>query len=190
MLPKLISLMEFPDLAVSVPALRTIGNILTGNDDETQACIDAGVLQSMMRLIEHQKKAVRKEVVWSVSNITAGHSKQVDMTIACGLFDKLIYLMLHDDPMIRKEAIWAVANATAGCSEATMDELVKRNIIVALGSGLKFEDPRTIFVALEGLAKVLSVGRNISHDNNPYALVAEQFGIIDALEELQLHRNE
>jgi importin subunit alpha-2 len=35
MLPKLIILMETDDLSVSVPALRTIGNILTGTDEET-----------------------------------------------------------------------------------------------------------------------------------------------------------
>ena len=138
----------------------------------------------MMRLIEHPKKAVRKEVVWSISNITAGQQKQVEMTIECGLFDKLIYLMLHDDPAIRREAIWAVANATASCNEATMHEMVNRNIIQALGIGLKFEEPRSIFVALEGLSKVLAAGVSISREENPFALIAEQYGLVDSLEEL------
>jgi importin subunit alpha-6/7 len=35
LIPRLIELMEFPDMGVSVPALRTVGNILTGTDEET-----------------------------------------------------------------------------------------------------------------------------------------------------------
>lgn len=92
--------------------------------------------------------------------------------------------MMHDDPSIRREAIWAVANATAGGHDEVMRIMVERGIIQALGQGLKFEDPRTIFVALEGLCKVLESGKKISHENNPYAIVAEQFGIVDQLEEL------
>jgi hypothetical protein len=74
-LPKLIQLIEHQDLSISVPCLRTLGNILTGTDAETQACIDSGILVPLLKLLEHPKKPVRKEVVWSISNITAGHVK-------------------------------------------------------------------------------------------------------------------
>ena len=65
--------MDRPHLAIAVACLRTLGNVLTGTDDETQQAIDAGALESFNRLIGHPKKAVRKEVCWSVSNITAGN---------------------------------------------------------------------------------------------------------------------
>jgi hypothetical protein len=87
----------------------------------------------MSKLIEHPKKPVRKEVVWSISNITAGSSNQIALCIQSGLFDKLVFLMIHDDPAIKKEAIWAISNATAGGDDAVMDELVRRDIIKALG---------------------------------------------------------
>jgi hypothetical protein len=87
----------------------------------------------MSKLIEHPKKPVRKEVVWSISNITAGSSNQIGLCIQSGLFDKLVFLMIHDDPAIKKEAIWAISNATAGGDDAVMDELVRRDIIKALG---------------------------------------------------------
>ena len=117
------------DLSVSVPCLRTLGNILTGNDSETQACIDSGILIPLNKLLEHPKKPVRKEVVWSISNITAGHSKQIEVCLQSGIFDKLIHLMIHDDPAIKKETIWAISNATAGANAAIMDELGRHNII-------------------------------------------------------------
>lgn len=40
-----------------------------------------------------------------------------------------------------------------------MDELVRHGIVQALGIALKFEEPRAIFVALEGLCKVLEFGK-------------------------------
>jgi hypothetical protein len=61
-------------MSIAVSCLRAIGNLLTGNDNETQQCIDAGALQAMSRLLAHPKKAIRKEVCWSVSNITAGNT--------------------------------------------------------------------------------------------------------------------
>lgn len=78
------------------------------------------------------------------------------------MFDKLIHLMIHDEPAIKKEAIWAISNATAGANAAVMEELVRHGIIQALGIALKFEEPRAIFVALEGLCKVLEFGKQLN----------------------------
>ena len=72
-----------------------------------------------------------------------------------------------------------------------MEEMVQRNIIPALGAALKFAEPRIIFVALEGLTNVFNFGKQLPSDgNNPYCLIAEQYGIIDQLEELEVHNNE
>jgi hypothetical protein len=71
-LPRLIQLLRHNNIAISVPCLRTIGNVVTGDDTQTQLVIDAGALQALNDLISHPKKTVRKEVCWSISNITAG----------------------------------------------------------------------------------------------------------------------
>lgn len=76
-LPRLVQLLEHSHIAIAVACLRTIGNILTGTDEETQFAIEAGCLAALNRLIMHPKKAIRKEVCWSVSNITAGNSAQI-----------------------------------------------------------------------------------------------------------------
>lgn len=84
--------------------------------------------------------------------------------------------MMHDDPAIKKEAIWAISNATAGVNTnpSLMADLVKHNIIQAIGVALKFEEPRIIFVALEGLSNVLAYGQKIATGGeNPYSLLVE-----------------
>lgn len=62
-----------PAAAVLVPALRTVGNIVTGNDMQTQVIINCGALQSLLNLLmNNHKKSIKKESCWTISNITAG----------------------------------------------------------------------------------------------------------------------
>ncbi len=77
LLPRLITLVEVPLIEIQVACLRTIGNILTGDDAQTQMTIEAGALNCMARLLSHERKAVRKEVCWCLSNITAGSAMQI-----------------------------------------------------------------------------------------------------------------
>ena len=72
-LTRLVQLLTHPNIAIAVPCLRTIGNIVTGNDEQTQMVIEAGACQALNEIMFHKKKTVRKEVCWSVSNITAGN---------------------------------------------------------------------------------------------------------------------
>ena len=65
--------------SVKEPALRTIGNIVTGEDHQTQAVIDAGVLPSLRALLNDPKKDLKKETCWTLSNITAGTEAQIQV---------------------------------------------------------------------------------------------------------------
>ena len=48
-----------------VPALRTVGNIVTGDDLQTQVIINCGALGCLLHLLTtSQKKSIKK--VWSV----------------------------------------------------------------------------------------------------------------------------
>jgi importin subunit alpha-6/7 len=115
-LPRLVQLLRHPNIAISVPCLRTIGNIVTGTDEQTQMVIEAGALDALNELIFNKKKTVRKEVCWTLSNITAGSSDQIQQCIDLGIVDKLIQILQQDDSEIKKEAVWAVSNCTASAS--------------------------------------------------------------------------
>lgn len=111
--PRLIQLLNHPNITIAVPCLRTLGNILTGSDDLAQRAIECGVLEEFSKLLDHPKRAVRKEVCWSISNVTAGNPQQIQKCIDIGLIERLI-AHLHQDTMdIKKEAVWAVSNATS-----------------------------------------------------------------------------
>ena len=61
-----------------MPALRTVGNIVTGDDQQTQAIINCGALMCLLHLLNTSpKKSIKKEACWTISNITAGTKEQI-----------------------------------------------------------------------------------------------------------------
>ena len=70
---------------VLVPALRTVGNIVTGDDMQTQVIISCGALTCLLHLLKTaQKKSIKKEACWTISNITAGTKEQIQAVIDAG----------------------------------------------------------------------------------------------------------
>lgn len=186
-LNRIVQLLEHPTLAIAVSCLRTIGNVLTGDDSQTQAAINEGALQSLDRLITHPKKAVRKEVCWSVSNITAGTALQIQQAIDVGILDKLIMIIINDDFEIKREAVWALSNTTQNASPQQYLYMVERNALTALTTVLAQPDAKTLIVALEGLENFLKAGKINFLDErgeNRFALMLEMCGGVDRIEEL------
>ncbi len=67
-----------------VPALRTVGNIVTGDDLQTQVIINCGSLSCLLHLLKtSQKKSIKKEACWTISNITAGTKEQIQACPCC-----------------------------------------------------------------------------------------------------------
>ncbi|CAF4812528.1 unnamed protein product, partial [Rotaria socialis] len=69
---RLVELLVHPVLNVQSSALRAVGNIVTGDDHQTQAVLDAGVLPHLLALLNSTKESIKKEACWTLSNITAG----------------------------------------------------------------------------------------------------------------------
>jgi hypothetical protein len=64
---------------VQTPALRTVGNIVTGDDVQTQVIINCNALSALLSLLSSPKEGIRKEACWAISNITAGTSQQIQV---------------------------------------------------------------------------------------------------------------
>lgn len=76
--------------ALQTPALRSIGNIVSGSDLQTQVAVDAEVLKVIPVLMKHKKPSVQKEAAWALSNIAAGPCRQIQQLITCGLLPPLV----------------------------------------------------------------------------------------------------
>lgn len=52
---RLVELLEHPNTSVQVPALRTVGNLVTGSDDQTDAVLACQPFRAVMTLMDSVK---------------------------------------------------------------------------------------------------------------------------------------
>jgi len=201
--PRLVELLTHSSVAIQTPALRTIGNIVTGSDTQTSAVVQANALPALRQLLSHGKKGIRKEAVWAISNITAGTSGHIQAVLDEGIIPHLFEMLETATFDIRKEAAWAISNATSGGTDEQTEFLVEIGVIPALCGLLDVQVPRVLDVALSGLDNILKLGRQeqivkkieengqeLEIQVNPYAEMIEECHGVDKLENLQLHPNE
>jgi hypothetical protein len=78
---RLVDLLMHQSTSVQTPALRSVGNIVTGDDLQTQVIIASGALPALLSLLSSPKEGIRKEACWTISNITAGSPHQIQAVI-------------------------------------------------------------------------------------------------------------
>ncbi|XAR58395.1 hypothetical protein NMG60_11013779 [Bertholletia excelsa] len=193
--PHLVELLLHPSPTVLVPALRTVGNIVTGDDIQTQVIIDHQALHCLLNLLVHSyKKSIKKEACWTISNITAGNRDQIQAVIEAGIIAPLVQLLQIAEFEVKKEAAWAISNATSGGTPEQIKLLVSQGCIKPLCDLLVCPDPRIVTVCLEGLENILTVGEAEKNKGNTgnvnlYAQSVDDAEGLEKIENLQSHDN-
>lgn len=124
---RLAELLGHTSYLVQTPALRAVGNIVTGksrfklsgfisvgNDQQTQTMLGFNILPRLRALLESSKKAIKKEACWAISNITAGNREQIEEVICAGIIPDLVRLLQTGEFDVKREAAWAISNAASG----------------------------------------------------------------------------
>jgi len=182
-----------PNVETLLPSLRTIGNIVTGDDEQTDEIVMLDVLPCLHTMLDESvSKNIRKEVCWTLSNITAGTAAQITSVIEANIIPTLVHLMSTAEFEVKKEAAWAISNATVGRSIETIKFLVlESKCLKPLCEILTSRDEHVIRVALEGITNILEVGEaesEISSSSlNHYACIINELGGLDNIEALQGH---
>jgi len=197
---RLIYLLQHGTNAVQIPALRTIGNIVTGDDNQTQIMLNEKPLPALGGTLSCQRKSLRKEACWTISNITAGTATQIQEVLSANLIPPLVNILKEDQFDVQKEAAWAIANITTGGHEEQIKFLVSQAAIPALCGMFGCGDAKIIIVALDAIDNILKIGHKISQQNsqngndswggNAFCDTVDECGGLDAIEELQQHENE
>lgn len=78
---RLVELLMAQQPNVVSAALRAVGNIVTGDDVQTQVILNCSALPCLHHLLSSPKESVRKEACWTISNITAGNRHQIQVCL-------------------------------------------------------------------------------------------------------------
>uniref|UniRef100_A0A0D6R710 Importin subunit alpha n=1 Tax=Araucaria cunninghamii TaxID=56994 RepID=A0A0D6R710_ARACU len=192
---RLMEILLHPSDNVLFPALRTVGNIVSGEDVQTQVMIDYQVLPRILSILETSyRKSIKREVCWTISNITAGNKNQIQAVIDANIIPRLVQLLTTAEFDVKKEAAWAISNTTSGGSPKQIKYLVSQGCIKPLCDLLDSPNPQIVMVCLEALENILQVGEAEKELGNTagvnlYAKYIEDADGVEKIENLQMHDN-
>ncbi|KAK9215249.1 hypothetical protein WN944_007253 [Citrus x changshan-huyou] len=191
---RLVELLGHPSSSVLAPALRTVGNIVTGDDFQTQYIINCGPLPYFLDILVHNhEEIIKKEISWTISNIAAGNREQIQAVIDSGLIGPIVNLLQNAEFDTKKEAAWAISNATKLGTHEQIKHLVREGCVKPLCDLLLCADPKIVTVCLEGLENILKVGvvemntGTAVGDFNQYAQLVEEAEGLEKIENLRSH---
>lgn len=182
-------LTETQDVLLITPVLRTLGNIVTGTDQQTQLVIDLGVLKVFPWLLAHEKPTIQKEASWTLSNITAGTQIQIQAVIDAGVMPRVVELLTRGDYKTQKEACWTVTNFTSGASMEQLVYLMNLGAVPGLCKMLDSKEPKIIQICLDGISNLLVTAEKMNKREEMELIIEECEGL-EKIEELQKHDNE
>ncbi|KAJ6973909.1 importin subunit alpha-1-like isoform X1 [Populus alba x Populus x berolinensis] len=196
--PRLVELLLHPSPSVLIPALRTVGNIVTGDDMQTQCIINHQALPCLLNLLANNyKKSIKKEACWTISNITAGNKEQIQAVIEANIISPLVHLLQNAELTSRKRqhGQFQMLHLVVPMNKSSKKQyLVSQGCIKPLCDLLICPDPRIVTVCLEGLENILKVGeadKNVSETGgvNLYAQMIDDAEGLEKIENLQSHDN-
>lgn len=110
----LVHLILAEDVHLQNPALRLAGNIVSGDQDDTQLMLNAGLLQVLLSLLGKAGSMQKKEILWILSNVTAGTTQQITAVINMGFIGYCVSVANKEGLMLQTEAMWVLCNAING----------------------------------------------------------------------------
>ena len=188
-IPQILRNLDIDSKFIQMNCLRIVGNIASGNANQTQMLLDYGVLDYLKKTIFNPVKQIRKETAWILSNIAAGTQKQIEALISNDLLPILDRVIKTDEQEIKKESIWAVCNLTSVENPNYMKKILEQGILRIICDCLRMDDAKYLAVCLEAFGNLLSFGKKNQAPNstNPIVDEVEKMGMFDVLEKLQFH---
>lgn len=184
--PRIIGFLDHANIAVLMPALRCIANIITKSDELTDLMISLGVLPYLAKLLQHEKLVVIKLTSWIVSNMSYNQN-HIQAMLEAHVYTQLGKIMSQGDFRIQREVVWCITNTIASATplqNITMvdDCGVLKPFVEMLGS----QDTRTLLIVLTGIGSLFNLAVKLGATPS-FCLKFEELGGLDRVEKLQMH---
>ncbi|KAM7541731.1 hypothetical protein Aperf_G00000006345 [Anoplocephala perfoliata] len=187
--PALINCLDSNIPRLVSPALRSLGNLILGTDEQTQRVLDLGLLDHASSILSKGKSSLIKELCWLISNVTAGTVNQIQMVIDSGLVPELLRWVREGDFRTQREACWAISNIAIGGNPEQQAMLLNLGIFGSLSEMLKVSDAKVLALILEVIRRLFETAEQ--HGQLEMCCVAlEESGALNHLEALQEHEND
>lgn len=187
--PVLVSLLVCDDSSVVMAALNAVGNIVTGDDQQTNTVVAANVLPILMQLLEQEDRIIVKEAAWVVSNIACGSQQQIQEILDVNILESIVKVLYSDDLDAQHEAAWVITNITnRGTVQQTVRMIESYAIIVPFCELLLAEDPRIVISVLKGL-KILFKVADFVNDLQKFCNLLESIETVTKLKTLKNYEN-
>ncbi|CAD8087573.1 unnamed protein product [Paramecium sonneborni] len=187
---KLILLLNSDKQSLIIYSLRTLGNILTGSEEQTNIVINFGIIQAFEKLIKNKSQKIRREVCWSLSNIAAGTSYQVKQIIQNDSLLKSLFELLEQGlPDIIEQIAYLMSNSVVYAELKDLDHLVMQyGFIQKMANLLNEKEKKIIRVTLEGIYEILRRVQNDARFEQYKKLIVDS-NIITIVKSLQNNRS-
>eukprot|EP01137_Pigoraptor_chileana_P002526 Opistho-2@2342 len=184
---RLVELLMYPDAGVTIPALRAVGNILSGNEQQTQVILNCGALPPLVALLNHPRDTIKKEAAWAMSNIAAGETHQIEVLMQSGAVPLLVNIMMQSSVHAASEAMFTVLNLLTGGTPEQVRRIVEERCVNPVCGFLRHTDLKIVVLALKTVEMLLKRGaeeamRRGMQRENEYARLVEECGGREALE--------
>ena len=168
------------------PALRVIGNLLSGSDGQIDLLVASGATKSLVYCLESRSKTIRQEAMWALSNLCA--TRHLCSLVSKGIIKRMIDLSITDTEEVQTEAVWGLFNSVFVSDPGLIQSLVDLGLLSALCYLLNLSSSRCKMLLLKSLEKVLKSGQDLPV--NPYVAILESNGGKDTIEHLLQSKNE
>ncbi|KAH8948521.1 hypothetical protein BDL97_11G098400 [Sphagnum fallax] len=201
LLPPLLGrLASSEQLSLLTPVLRTLGNIVAGDNSKTDVVLSVGqslpggIIGVLARCLESKHRTLQKEAAWAVSNIAAGSILQKHTVFNGGVVPPLLHLLATAVFDVRKESAYCLGNLCVAPKESREQGGIILEHLIALVDGgclpgfIALVRSPDVEAARLGLQFLELVMRGLPNGRGP-KIVEKEDGI-SALEELQFHEND
>uniref|UniRef100_A0A914ICB1 Importin subunit alpha n=1 Tax=Globodera rostochiensis TaxID=31243 RepID=A0A914ICB1_GLORO len=180
-LPDMVNFVTSGHDSVIAPALRVLGNFVTGNDEQTQAVIDTGILTgAVTQLLLSNNSTFVKECCWLVSNVLAGNTAQIQDVIDSQVLPILLRVLQNGEHRVQYEA-----------ANQIIEICRVKNGVEAICGCLMTKNNELTLNMLETLRTVLRTVSQTDPENLDHVRERVEEGEgLDHLETLQRHESE
>jgi len=158
---RIVDLLGSEHGAVRWAALRVVGNVLTGSEEQAQTVLDSGALPLLRNLVGSRTHQIAREACWAISNVTAGTVTQIEEVIESGVVRDLVRVLSATNDggewrKVQREAIWAISNACDGGTAGQVAAFVRDGCVAQLCAFVsRSSSDSDAQVALAGLNHIL-----------------------------------